>query len=539
MNNKEKFNCNRELEKFIIENEKKKGVDKLTNQKIADKFNCTEATIRNIKNDIKIQDEIKYYKNDIIFWSYYLANSKDKSSVKDILIQYFHYDKNIYSFSTVTSKKIYLNEYKKVKKINDISEIKQELIDKVLSYFYDYIVKKAMKNKEAGILYKKITINSDGNIILEKRKKKYKSLYNRNKKSIKKRYNFKDNEKSIVQENYESKCIGYYVAFLLNILLKGIEQNNLNEIKYIGERYTISNEKIYSFQYLNSFKLFEDYKSKNCLTEKRILIALSHLRLEVLNLNILAKIKEFTKSTSKNLTEEEHTYINSLIYDNSKEQKLVNQQYKQLNSGVSLSEESIIEFFKLIAEDTDVEINRVDAIDKGENVFGYFAFKNKYIESKNVKLYEYYSAISIHKILYTILSVDLKEIKKNLKSSRNDTKEVFFCYKIPTFIFSYMSKSHFKNLKWCISKMDSEIIFNNTTEREYFKEILCLKEDIPNQYDTFEKLLNYIHKLEFDLDGNYNREKELELALGMNEAEIMKRSSKEILDKIIKENRGG
>ena len=88
---------------------------------------------------------------------------------------------------------------------------------------------------------------------------------------------------------------------------------------------------------------------------------------------------------------------------------------------------------------------------------------------------------------------------------------------IPTFLYKYMSKSHFKKLNFCVSKMDLEILNNNITEREYFKKVLGLKKEIPNDYDTFEELLEYIHKLDFKLDGTYNESKEIELTSKENE----------------------
>ena len=100
-NKEKKFNGDIEFEQLIRENEKKKGDDKLTNQQIADKFHCTEATVRNKKKDIKIQDEIEKNKDDIIFLNYYFADSRDKACIKDILLQYFHYDKNILSLSLI------------------------------------------------------------------------------------------------------------------------------------------------------------------------------------------------------------------------------------------------------------------------------------------------------------------------------------------------------------------------------------------------------------------------------------------------------
>ena len=95
--------------------------------------------------------------------------------------------------------------------------------------------------------------------------------------------------------------------------------------------------------------------------------------------------------------------------------------------------------------------------------------------------------------------------------NNNKIQELFVCYHIPTFLCKYMSKSHFKKLNFCVSKMDLEILNNNITEREYFKKVLGLKKEIPNDYDTFEELLEYIHKLDFKLDGTYNESKEIEL----------------------------
>ena len=58
---------------------------------------------------------------------------------------------------------------------------------------------------------------------------------------------------------------------------------------------------------------------------------------------------------------------------------------------------------------------------------------------------------------------------------------------------------------------------NNKLEREYFKEVLGLKREIPKTYNTFEELLEYIHKLDFKLDGTYNEEKEIKLTSNENE----------------------
>ena len=178
-----------------------------------------------------------------------------------------------------------------------------------------------------------------------------------------------------------------------------------------------------------------------------------------------------------------------------------------------------VEFSKVA--DADSWSDKI-AIDKGENIFGYFAFRDKYNQLKNSKenkLIDFYKGCPIHKILYVLLSIDLKDINKNLKVNEKNNKmqELFICYHLPTFLYEYVSKSCFKNFKFCVSKMDFEMLNNNKLEREYFKEVLGLKREIPKTYNTFEELLEYIHKLDFKLDGTYNEEKEIKLTSNENE----------------------
>lgn len=515
-NKEKKFNSDIEFEQLIRENEKKKGADKLTNQQIADKFGCTEATVRNKKKDIKMQDDIKKNKDDIIFLNYHFANKRDKACIKDILFQYFHYDKDILSFSTIHSKKLYPNQYMKRNKIKDISEISQARIKLAQYYFYEYILPNHIKNCTAGILYKKfhIYINENENFKLYKKIKKVNSVY-----EVYAKKAYKIQEKSIIQQNYENRDVGYYITYLLNLIFKALDTKNLDTLKFLNKRYVIKEDTKNSFSFLESFKLYKEYKEKYPLSEKEILILLSYLTLEIMNISSLDIIKDFIMRNRDILSDIEKEYINNLKYDNKKEQQEFNRLYKEINEiktadlNTPKNFKKQIDFFK-VTDAVGWEDNL--AIDKGENTFGYFAFRDKYNQFKNPKtnnLIDIYKGCSIHKILYALLSIDLKDINKNLKVNENNNKiqELFVCYHLPTFLYKYMSKSYFKKLNFCVSKMDLEILNNNITEREYFKKVLGLKKEIPNDYDTFEELLEYIHKLNFKLDGTYNESKEIEL----------------------------
>lgn len=517
-NKEKKFNGDIEFEQLIRENEKKKGDDKLTNQQIADKFHCTEATVRNKKKDIKIQDEIEKNKDDIIFLNYYFADSRDKACIKDILLQYFHYDKNILSFSTIHSKKLYQNEYMKRKEIKDISEISQADIDSAKSYFYDYILPNYMRNRTAGILHRKFHITEKENFKFYKKVKKVNSLYEA---EIKEIYQIK--EKSMIQQNYENKDVGYYITFLLNIIFKALDTKNLDTLKFLNKRYIIKEDTKNSFSFLESFKSYKEYKENYPLSEKEILILLSHLTLEIMNMSSLNIIKKFIMANREILSDIEKEYIKNLKYSNHNEQNEFNRLFNELNSFKDIdSPEKIkiaVEFSKVA--DADSWSDKI-AIDKGENIFGYFAFRDKYNQLKNSKenkLIDFYKGCPIHKILYVLLSIDLKDINKNLKVNEKNNKmqELFICYHLPTFLYEYVSKSCFKNFKFCVSKMDFEMLNNNKLEREYFKEVLGLKREIPKTYNTFEELLEYIHKLDFKLDGTYNEEKEIKLTSNENE----------------------
>ena len=461
-NKEKKFNSDIEFEQLIRENEKKKGDDKLTNQQIADKFHCTEATVRNKKKDIKIQDEIEKNKDDIIFLNYYFADSRDKACIKDILLQYFHYDKNILSFSTIHSKKLYQNEYMKRKEIKDISEISQAVIDLARYYFYDYILPNHMKNRTAGILHRKFHITEKENFKFYKKVKKVNSLYETEIKEI-----FQIKEKSMIQQNYENKDVGYYITFLLNIIFKALDTKNLDTLKFLNKRYIIKEDTKNSFSFLESFKSYKEYKEKYPLSEKEILILLSHLTLEIMNMSSLNIIKDFIMANRDILSDIEKEYIKNLKYNNYNEQNKFNKLYNEMNNLKDIDSpeafKKIIEFSK-VADAVGWEDNL--AIDKGENIFGYFAFRDKYNQLKNSKikdLVDIYKGCSIHKILYVLLSIDLKEINKNLKVNEKNNKmqELFVCYHLPTFLYKYMSKSYFKKLNFCVSKMDYEILNNN------------------------------------------------------------------------------
>ena len=348
-----------------------------------------------------------------------------------------------------------------------------------------------------------------------KKVKKVNSLYEA---EIKEIYQIK--EKSMIQQNYENKDVGYYITFLLNIIFKALDTKNLDTLKFLNKRYIIKEDTKNSFSFLESFKSYKEYKEKYPLSEKEILILLSHLTLEIMNMSSLNIIKDFIMANRDILSDIEKEYIKNLKYNNYNEQ---NKLYNEMNNLKDIDSpeafKKIIEFSK-VADAVGWEDNL--AIDKGENIFGYFAFRDKYNQLKNSKikdLVDIYKGCSIHKILYVLLSIDLKEINKNLKVNEKNNKmqELFVCYHLPTFLYKYMSKSYFKKLNFCVSKMDYEILNNNISEREYFKKILGLKIEIPKKYNTFEELLEYIHKLDFKLDGTYNEEKEIKLTSNENE----------------------
>ena len=460
-------------------------------------------------------------KDDIIFLNYYFADRRDKPCIKNILLGYFYYDKKILSFLTIYSKKLYLSEYKKRNKIKDISEISQAKIALAQYYFYKYILPNHMRNCTYGILYRTFHITKEEEKFkLHKKAKKVNSFYEVYGKEV-----YGNGEKSLIQQNYENRDVGYYITYLLNIIFKDLDTKDLDKLKFLNKRYAIKEDAKTSFSFLESFKLYKEYKEKYPLSEKEILILLSHLTLEIMNMTSLNIIKNFITRDRDILSDIEKEYIKNLKYNNNREQAEFNRLYKEINEiktedlNTPENIKKQIEFFK-VTDAIGWEDNL--AIDKGENIFGYFAFRDKYNQLKNSKikdLVDIYKGCSIHKILYVLLSIDLKEINKNLKVNEKNNKmqELFVCYHLPTFLYKYMSKSYFKKLNFSVSKMDYEILNNNISEREYFKKILGLKIEIPKTYNTFEELLEYTHKLDFKLDGTYNEEKEIKLTSNENE----------------------
>ncbi len=460
-------------------------------------------------------------KDDIIFLNYYFADRRDKPCIKNILLGYFYYDKKILSFLTIYSKKLYLSEYKKRNKIKDISEISQAKIALAQYYFYKYILPNHMRNCTYGILYRTFHITKEEEKFkLHKKAKKVNSFYEVYGKEV-----YGNGEKSLIQQNYENRDVGYYITYLLNIIFKDLDTKDLDKLKFLNKRYAIKEDAKTSFSFLESFKLYKEYKEKYPLSEKEILILLSHLTLEIMNMTSLNIIKNFITRDRDILSDIEKEYIKNLKYNNNREQPEFNRLYKEINEiktedlNTPENIKKQIEFFK-VTDAIGWEDNL--AIDKGENIFGYFAFRDKYNQLKNSKikdLVDIYKGCSIHKILYVLLSIDLKEINKNLKVNKKNNKmqKLFVCYHLPTFLYKYMSKSYFKKLNFSVSKMNYEILNNNISEREYFKKILGLKIEIPKTYNTFEELLEYTHKLDFKLDGTYNEEKEIKLTSNENE----------------------
>ena len=120
---------------------------------------------------------------------------------------------------------------------------------------------------------------------------------------------------------------------------------------------------------------------------------------------------------------------------------------------------------------------------------------------KENKEYNYVSNF-IHRTLFTIL-INLDSI-----ATENIAKLDIF-YKLPSFFNEIIiDKTLLDNKEIIFNKIDLQNIENNTSYREYFKEILSLKEDIPEVCNTFEKALKYINALKFSIDGNYSLERE-------------------------------
>ena len=174
-----------------------------------------------------------------------------------------------------------------------------------------------MRNSTYGILYRTIHITKEEEKFkLYKKIKKVNSLYEVEIKDM-----FEIKEKNKIQQNYENRDVGYYITYLLNIIFTALDTKNLDKLKFLNKRYEIKENTKNSFSILESFKLYKEYKEKYPLSEKEILILLSHLTLEIMNMTSLEIIKSFIMRNRDILSDTEKEYIKNLKYSNYNEQK--------------------------------------------------------------------------------------------------------------------------------------------------------------------------------------------------------------------------
>lgn len=481
-------------------------------KQIFEKFkdlNLTEKTIRNyINSDTEEKDK------EVMLLVLKNYNSKD---TRKILIEYYS-KKNNWKESTV-------KQYLKINKNEDSENNKnnKEIEEKVKKEWKKII--KFIKNREDLLIKKVIDIENDGKVILKNKNTIADDIIEKEEEYF---HYVAQSEKEILKALYIKSDEVYEYIKILSILKYSLENNDFEILSdlskhfkdnYIKNFLRETNPYKYKFE-LNFHELFYFFANRD-LKEKEIIILLSKVIREVNNSKMLDWFYSDNIKKSKFFDFTEKNYIEYCIDKTIVETP--NQTYQYNDEWVERTNETHKENLK----------RKIKTIRSGKskrrNNWLLFAIPLK-LDNKKYN----YIGDEIHKILFTIL-INMKK-EKIKKYKELNSLEIYF--RFPNYVFDFIGKNFFKKKSRLLNYVEYDLLRKQKTYREYFKEILCLKEDIPNQYDTFEKLLNYIHKLEFDLDGNYNREKELELALGMNEAEIMKRSSKEILDKIIKQNRG-
>ena len=299
--------------------------------------------------------------------------------------------------------------------------------------------------------------------------------------------------------------ITYIYVVYLSLIKYVVEGNytNINLLDNISKRYVLSDylkenrkEIVYTeFYKLEKYKFDIEKNWKNLITsiksnitEKEIVIMLSKLVLEQHNidlLNIFYK-RENNIYKSRILTSLETSYIRNVL---SKKVKYIPE------TTLYLGNKELNKKYK----DKRKRTLKVDKSGKDKSYLDYklFAIPLK----KENKEYNYVSNF-IHRTLFTIL-INLDSI-----ATENIGKLDIF-YKLPSFFNEIIiDKTLLDNKEIIFNKVDLQNIENNTSYREYFKEILSLKEDIPEVCNTFEKALKYINALKFSIDGNYSLERE-------------------------------
>ena len=228
-----------------------------------------------------------------------------------------------------------------------------------------------------------------------------------------------------------------------------------------------------------------EFQKKYSLEEKQIIVILSNLVLELTNMTVLEKLKDRIdkKKLDGMLDYNELRYLEYI-----KRYLNINNRKKDVKDKIKDIDN------RNLKEKFNKEIKAI----KDNGLFGYF-----YFLLENNETY-YYKGTVFHRILYTLLHMQKNAINSN-------DKEIKIMYHIPTFLDEYLNKDDIQNLRGIKNPLDLELLNSKKDIREYFKEVMELKEDIPPEFNTFEKILSYINYLEFKLDGSYCIKKEKDM----------------------------
>lgn len=473
----------------------------MSRNKLASIFNVDVKTIGNWINEPDSRNE---YKN-IISQLSSIFPDEDKSTIEKILIDYC----SKYKIYGKTYKESYIrkwfNDNKNSNKIDNITLQKnwEDIISKYKNnlYILDYFTFNFDSGMKIKIDSKEETSRKIMNDLYEDYKMSSLVRTNRDE-EINERYeDIKDN----IETYFLKGDMTYIYVVYLSLIKYVIERNyiNIDLLNDISKRFVLSDylkensEEIdyTEFQKLEKYKFDIEKNLKNLITsiksnitEKEIVIMLSKLVLEQHNidlLNIFYK-RENNIYKSRILTSLETSYIRNVL---SKKVKYIPE------TTLYLGNKELNKKYK----DKRKRTLKVDKSGKNKSYLDYrlFAIPLK----KENKEYNYVSNF-IHRTLFTIL-INLDSI-----ATENIGKLDIF-YKLPSFFNEIIiDKTLLDNKEIIFNEIDFQNIENNTSYREYFKEILSLKEDIPEVCNTFEKALKYINALKFSIDGNYSLERE-------------------------------
>ena len=469
-----------EILKELQKNKRRKN--KKSYREIANLFGCDEKTIRNIEKKVK---EAKNLKN-IIASLYYYCDDKDKSCMKQILMSYYSVSKNSYDKAL---KETTIVTYCNGKNILDKNETTKEY-NKIIKY---------LNGKEIGILFKTFFLTNDFQIDYKVNKDEAIN-YIINQINSLKNINSEEEIKKICEDDdyFERyyKILGFYPFFLLSFVMKSISENNLEYLSDISKRYDYylikddekDKEEVKfkrDIEIIDTLEEYWEFQKKYPLEEKQIIVILSNLVLELTNMTILEKIKDRIdkKKLDGMLDYNELRYLEYI-----KRYLNINNRKKDVKDKIKDIDN------RNLKEKFNKEIKAI----KDNGLFGYF-----YFSLENNETY-YYKGTVFHRILYTLLHMQKNAINSN-------DKEIKIMYHIPTFLDEYLNKDDIQNLKGIKNPLDLELLNSKKDIREYFKEVMELKEDIPPEFNTFEKILSYINYLEFKLDGSYCIKKEKDM----------------------------